>query len=82
MGWLGYPQAVYGGGIMAKILGAHGLKAGFQIGFKAGPDEMRQRAEEIVKEVFDHSNGCVHVYAEELIACLDAYARLRERNNA
>jgi hypothetical protein len=65
-----------------KMLGADGLKTGFQIGFRAGLDEMRQRAEEIVKEVFDHSNGCVHVYEEELIACLDAHARLRERKNA
>jgi hypothetical protein len=67
---------------MAKILGVHGLETGFKIGFSAGLEEMRQRAEEIVKEVFDHSDGCVHVYEEELIACLDAHARLRERNNA
>jgi hypothetical protein len=63
-------------------LGVHGLKAGFEIGLNAGLEEMRQRAEEIVTEVFDHSSGGIHVYAEELIACLDAHARLRERNNA
>jgi S-adenosylmethionine/arginine decarboxylase-like enzyme len=67
---------------MAKILGVHGLDTGFQIGFSAGLEEMRLRAEEIVDEVFGHSHGCVHVYPEELIACLDAHARLRERNNA
>jgi hypothetical protein len=62
-----------------KILGADGLKTGFQIGFNAGLDEMRQRAEEIVEEVFYHSSGGVHVYREELIACLDAHARLKLR---